>query len=695
MTLANKVTQFIQDADVAHAIVHGDENTVVQTEGGPVRTFAKLLADGLGFLTRLAKTDGSSQIGHGSGTVQSVLDALQLPDYAALRAYAGDRRMVNVTGYMATSAPVGIAGLFVRDDKDTLTADNGGTVIVAASGVRWKRRRGIEVNPEWFGAIGDGVVDDTASLQAACNEGGIVDLGLKIFKTMLPVALTKRQTRLHGTSLHNTYINLQMAVVDRGNWATGTAYAVNDLVRSADGLPYFCKVAHAAGTFAADWAAGKWELYTVISVRASDCECANFYSPVPAKAVGIAVQGTARFNAHHVNLAPRDTSSGVGIVMDDRDYLGTFRPGSYTHYIGPGNLIAATTQGVRQFEYGIFTAGTTGGINALKITGNHIVGDQGIWLNQGGGNFMNLNLLQSFTGTNSGGRPFTGGIGFGVYYNGSLSVSSNYFERFEADFKSSGSVDATLQINGHAPDGSNKFQDANATGVLPGFASSSYGVSALKFDDMVTSYGLSGNNQVIPTRMAGRFVHGGGATRTGITLDTTGATEGQVFVLKNTSWAFELLPGTTADLGQAGSSLLIGQQGTLVNGDQTACDLAVFMFNGSKWELFAAHWFGPGADTYRSYSVTANNAQVPITARTMMLTGAGAVRTGVTLANGAKYGQQLTLCGNSWGVQFAAAGVLWLNNAAPTLGSAAGQVALSHLVYTASGWYEEARNTRP
>lgn len=45
MTLANKVQQFITDSDTAHAIVHGDENTTVQTEGGPVRSFAKVLKD--------------------------------------------------------------------------------------------------------------------------------------------------------------------------------------------------------------------------------------------------------------------------------------------------------------------------------------------------------------------------------------------------------------------------------------------------------------------------------------------------------------------------------------------------------------------------------------------------------------------------------------------------------------------------
>lgn len=75
------------------------------------------------------------------------LDALQLPDYAALRAYKGPRKSVYVTG-------AGIAGMFVRDDTDTASADNGGTVIVA-NGKRWKRDTGAAVNINWFFLAGE------------------------------------------------------------------------------------------------------------------------------------------------------------------------------------------------------------------------------------------------------------------------------------------------------------------------------------------------------------------------------------------------------------------------------------------------------------------------------------------------------------------------------------------------------------
>lgn len=44
-TLSDKITRFEADADLAHQVVHAGPDVTVQTEGGPVRSLAKVLAD--------------------------------------------------------------------------------------------------------------------------------------------------------------------------------------------------------------------------------------------------------------------------------------------------------------------------------------------------------------------------------------------------------------------------------------------------------------------------------------------------------------------------------------------------------------------------------------------------------------------------------------------------------------------------
>lgn len=121
-----------------------------------------------GVLT-LANPSGSENIGNGDETVLDSFNALQLADYAAVRAYVGPRKSIYVTGYLALSAPSGMSGMFVPDPSDTISADNSATVIVAANGMRWKRQYLGGVDIRWWGARFDNKTDDTAALQACIN----------------------------------------------------------------------------------------------------------------------------------------------------------------------------------------------------------------------------------------------------------------------------------------------------------------------------------------------------------------------------------------------------------------------------------------------------------------------------------------------------------------------------------------------
>ena len=73
---------------------------------------------------------------------------------------------VEVLGH--TIAGIG-GGQFYYDPDDTTSADNNGTVIVTGGGHRWKRKLDGHVTPEMFGALGDGVADDSLAVESASS----------------------------------------------------------------------------------------------------------------------------------------------------------------------------------------------------------------------------------------------------------------------------------------------------------------------------------------------------------------------------------------------------------------------------------------------------------------------------------------------------------------------------------------------
>lgn len=108
----------------------------------------------------------ASQISHEAGSVKDVLDTVKpFSNYAQLRSYSGNATQVRITD-------PGIAGFFYLDGVTTTTTeDNGGTTICAASigAKRWKRVFEGEFRVSWWGAIGDGITNDSATIQAALN----------------------------------------------------------------------------------------------------------------------------------------------------------------------------------------------------------------------------------------------------------------------------------------------------------------------------------------------------------------------------------------------------------------------------------------------------------------------------------------------------------------------------------------------
>ncbi|QGR60432.1 hypothetical protein FOC27_09455 [Burkholderia multivorans] len=74
---------------------------------------------------------------------------------------------VIVVGYYAPGD--GGGGIYVHDATDNSSDDNGGTIIKAADGGRWKLSQTSPVSVRQFGAKGDGAFNDTAAFKAALS----------------------------------------------------------------------------------------------------------------------------------------------------------------------------------------------------------------------------------------------------------------------------------------------------------------------------------------------------------------------------------------------------------------------------------------------------------------------------------------------------------------------------------------------
>ena len=116
----------------------------------------------------LAASGGAALIGRNSQTVSSI---------ASLRTLlkTSPSKDAFVTGYYAQGD--GGGGAYWYDSADVVSADNGGSVIVAADGARWKLLNTSAIDVRQFGAKCDGITVDTEKVFAAylaLSSGGII-----------------------------------------------------------------------------------------------------------------------------------------------------------------------------------------------------------------------------------------------------------------------------------------------------------------------------------------------------------------------------------------------------------------------------------------------------------------------------------------------------------------------------------------
>lgn len=126
----------------------------------------------------LSATDGASIIGGGT--------------YTEIRAFTGEGNKINCIG--RENIFDGGNGVFLLDASDTTSSDNDGTILVDASGRRWKREFSGDINPIWFGVKFDGVTPCHAEWQKCIDsaKGEWINVGSHTDYSVVAAPLTVR-----------------------------------------------------------------------------------------------------------------------------------------------------------------------------------------------------------------------------------------------------------------------------------------------------------------------------------------------------------------------------------------------------------------------------------------------------------------------------------------------------------------------
>ena len=143
-------------------------------------------------------------------TVDSIADLRLLKGTRNQRAF--------VLGYYEKGD--GGGGAYYVDLLDTTTADNGGTVIIANDGARWKLEPSDFLNVKQFGARGDSITDDTGCIQAAFDAVHTTSTGMwrKILFPLGGYFVSQTLMAKPNTHISGVGSRIGCAIIRQGNY---------------------------------------------------------------------------------------------------------------------------------------------------------------------------------------------------------------------------------------------------------------------------------------------------------------------------------------------------------------------------------------------------------------------------------------------------------------------------------------------
>jgi Pectate lyase superfamily protein len=134
-----------------------------------------------------------------------VTPALVVQSIASLRLVSHiANQTVFVTGYY--NSHDGGGGAYSYDPIDTTSADNGGTIIVATDGGRWKLNITTSISVKQFGAHGDGVTDDTPFFNACIAAVSDIYIPTGTFNISKLNTITTNGMKITGAGQEVTFI---------------------------------------------------------------------------------------------------------------------------------------------------------------------------------------------------------------------------------------------------------------------------------------------------------------------------------------------------------------------------------------------------------------------------------------------------------------------------------------------------------